>query len=91
VEAEGYRPGAYRIDPVSTVAARRHGARSAAALLRLRLPAKKALGALRSALASKFADGKLIVVNSFEVKEPKTKLFRESLDKLKVDSTVAGR
>ena len=48
-------------------------------------PRKKLLGALRSALASKFADGKLIVVNTFDVKEPKTKTFREALDKLKVD------
>src|SRR5438045_5083440 len=48
-------------------------------------PRKKLLGALRSALAAKFADGKLIVVNAFDVKEPKTKLFREALDSLKVD------
>jgi large subunit ribosomal protein L4 len=51
-------------------------------------PRKKLLGALRSALASKLADGKLIIVNTFDLKEPKSKLFRESLDKLKVDSTV---
>jgi len=51
-------------------------------------PRKKLLGALRSALAAKFADGKIIVVNSFNVKEPKTKLFREALDKLKVDGTA---
>jgi large subunit ribosomal protein L4 len=51
-------------------------------------PRKKLLGALRSALAAKFADGKLTVVNAFDVNEPKTKLFREALDKLKVDSTV---
>src|SRR6266516_2648433 len=51
-------------------------------------PRKKLLGALRSALAAKFADGKLIVVNAFDVKEPKTKLFREALDKLKVNSTA---
>lgn len=51
-------------------------------------PRKKLLGALRSALASKFADGKLIVVNAFDVKEPKTKEFRAALDALKVDSTV---
>src|SRR6202158_2481950 len=51
-------------------------------------PKKKLLGALRSALASKFADGKLMVVKSFEVKEPKTKLFRESLDKLKLEGTT---
>jgi large subunit ribosomal protein L4 len=51
-------------------------------------PRKKLLGALRSALAAKFADGKLIVVNAFEVKEPKTKEFRKALDALKVDSSV---
>ncbi len=53
-----------------------------------RFPKKKLLGALRSALAAKFADGKLMVVKSLEVKEPKTKLFRESLDKLKVAGTT---
>ncbi len=51
-------------------------------------PRKKLLGALRSALAAKFADGKLIVVNAFDVKEPKTKEFRKALTALKVDSTV---
>ncbi len=51
-------------------------------------PHKKLMGALRSALASKLADGKLIVVNVFDVKEPKTKEFRKSLDSLKVDKTV---
>ena len=51
-------------------------------------PRKKLMGALRSALAAKFADGKLIVVNAFDVKEAKTKEFRKALDALKVDSTV---
>jgi large subunit ribosomal protein L4 len=51
-------------------------------------PRKKLLGALRSALAAKFADGKLIVVNTFEMKEAKTKQFRAALDLLKVDKTV---
>ncbi len=51
-------------------------------------PRKKLLGALRSALAAKFADGKLIVVNAFDVKEPKTQQFREALDNLKVDKTA---
>ena len=51
-------------------------------------PRKKLLGALRSALASKFADGKLTVVNAFDVKEPKTKQFREALDVLKINGTV---
>ena|SRR5437660_6618576 len=51
-------------------------------------PRKKLLGALRSALAAKFNDGKLVVVNAFDVKEPKTKHFRAALDALKVDSTA---
>ena len=51
-------------------------------------PRKKLLGALRSALAAKFADGKIVVVKAFDVKEPKTKLFREALDKLKVEGTT---
>ena len=53
-----------------------------------RFPRKKLLGALRSALAAKLSDGKLIVVNAFKVDEPKTKLFREALDNLKVDKTA---
>src|SRR5213075_3517817 len=51
-------------------------------------PRKKLLGALRSALAAKFADGKLMVVKNFELKESKTKAFRASLDKLKIDGTT---
>jgi large subunit ribosomal protein L4 len=51
-------------------------------------PRKKLLGALRSALAAKFADGKLTIVNAFELKDGKTKAFREVLDALKVESTV---
>src|SRR4029434_2406461 len=51
-------------------------------------PKKKLLGALRSALAAKMADGKLTVVDSLEVKEAKTKAFRGALDKLKVEKTA---
>ena len=51
-------------------------------------PRKKLLGALRSALAAKFADGKLVVVKAFDVKEPKTKLFQQALDKLKIEGTT---
>src|SRR3954464_11061678 len=51
-------------------------------------PRKKLLGALRSALAAKLSDGKLIVVNAFDVKEPKTQVFRKALDSLQVNSTV---
>ncbi len=45
-------------------------------------PRKKLLGALRSALAAKLADGKLVVVENFELSEAKTKAFRATLDKL---------
>src|SRR5579863_8044613 len=51
-------------------------------------PRKKLLGALRSALASKLADGKLTVVESLEIKEAKTKLYRSALDKLGVTRTA---
>ena len=51
-------------------------------------PRKKLLGALRSALAAKMADGKLMVVKAFDMKEPKTKFFRQALDKLKVEGTT---
>ena len=51
-------------------------------------PRKKLQGALRSALAAKLADGKLVVVDSFEVKEPKSKAFRASLNKLNAKGTT---
>jgi large subunit ribosomal protein L4 len=51
-------------------------------------PRKKLLGALRSALAAKLADGKLTVVDSLEIKEAKTKLYRVMLDKLNVTRTA---
>ena len=51
-------------------------------------PRKKLLGALRSALASKLADGKLTVVDSLELKDAKTKLYRSALDKLGVTRTA---
>src|SRR5271168_3115628 len=38
-------------------------------------PRKKLLGALRSALASKINDGKLVVVENFDVNEAKTKHY----------------
>src|SRR5215467_8274026 len=51
-------------------------------------PRKKLQGALRSALAAKVADGKLVVVEDFELKEIKTKLVREVLDALKIEKTA---
>jgi large subunit ribosomal protein L4 len=53
-----------------------------------RFPRKKLLGALRSALAAKLADGKLTVVDSFELKEVKAAQFRKALDALKVEKTA---
>jgi large subunit ribosomal protein L4 len=51
-------------------------------------PRKKLLGALRAALATKLADGKLTVVDSLELKDAKTKLYRAALDKLDVTRTA---
>jgi len=48
-------------------------------------PKKKLLGALRSALAAKLADGKLKVVESFELDEVKTNAFRGALETLGVE------
>jgi len=52
------------------------------------LPRKKLLGALRSALAAKFADGKLTVVENFDLSEAKSKSFRKALDALSVEKTA---
>jgi large subunit ribosomal protein L4 len=52
-------------------------------------PRKKLLGALRSALAAKFTDGKLTVVENFDLAEAKTKALRQALDALKVERRTA--
>src|ERR1700759_3212632 len=51
-------------------------------------PKKKLMGALRSALASKLADGKLVVVEGFELGEAKTGAFRKTLGKLGMGKTT---
>jgi large subunit ribosomal protein L4 len=51
-------------------------------------PRKKLLGALRSALASKLADGKLTVVESLELADAKTQAYRAALDKLDAKRTT---
>ena len=51
-------------------------------------PRKKLMGALRSALAAKLADGKLTVVDNFDVQEAKTRHFRSALDKLEAKKTT---
>jgi large subunit ribosomal protein L4 len=53
-----------------------------------RFPRKKLLGALRSALASKLADGKLTVVENFELADHKTKSFRAALEALNAGKTA---
>jgi len=49
-----------------------------------RFPRKKQLGALRSALAAKLADGRLMVVEAFDLEAPKTQPLRRALDRLEV-------
>jgi large subunit ribosomal protein L4 len=51
-------------------------------------PKKKLMGALRSALASKLNDGKLTVVENFNVDEAKTKHYRSALNTLEAKKTV---
>ena len=51
-------------------------------------PRKKVLGALRSALAAKHAEGKLTVVDSLQLGEAKTRLYRAALDTLDARRTV---
>src|ERR1700704_4168971 len=52
------------------------------------VPKKKLLGGLRSALASKLSDGKLIVVEAFDLGEVKTNTFRKTLGKLGIGKTT---
>ncbi len=51
-------------------------------------PRKKVLGALRSAIAAKLKDGKLTVVDTLEMAEPKTKLYRQALDRFEAKRTA---
>jgi large subunit ribosomal protein L4 len=51
-------------------------------------PRKKLLGALRSALAAKLQDGKLTVVDAFEMKDAKTKAVRQALETFGFEKTA---
>lgn len=51
-------------------------------------PKKKLFGALRSAIAAKINDGKLTVVENFNVAEAKTKHYRTALNKLEATKTA---
>jgi len=54
----------------------------------LKLPAKMTRGALRSALAAKYIDQKLTVVDGFALAQPKTRLFATALRKLGLERSV---
>ena len=49
---------------------------------RLGLPRRKRQGALRSALSSKVRDGRLVVVDTLEIKEPRTKELLRAVEGL---------
>jgi large subunit ribosomal protein L4 len=51
-------------------------------------PQKKLMGALRSAIAAKIADGKFTIVDSLLTAEPKTKLYRKALTTLGANRTA---
>jgi large subunit ribosomal protein L4 len=51
-------------------------------------PKKKLLGALRAALAAKYSDGKLTVVESLELGQPKTKAYRAALNAVDAKRTA---
>ena len=52
------------------------------------IPRKSLRGALRSALAARFQEDKMTVVDEFNLAEPKTKAFSAALKKLDVGKTV---
>jgi large subunit ribosomal protein L4 len=51
-------------------------------------PKKKLMGALRSAISAKIQEGKLTLVDTFELAEGKTKLYRQALTKLEAGKTT---
>ena len=51
-------------------------------------PRKKLMGALRSAISAKMQDGKFTIVDTFELAEGKTKLYRQALNKLEAGKTT---
>lgn len=53
-----------------------------------KMPLKMRRAALRSALSAKAADNEIIVLDELKLKEPKTKLMAQSLDKLSGDAST---
>ncbi len=52
------------------------------------MPRKKLQAALRSALAARYQDGALIVVDAFALEEAKTRRLRQALDKLEAGKSA---
>ena len=50
--------------------------------------ARRGTGSASSAIAAKIADGKFTIVDTFDVAEPKTKLFRNALNTLEAGKTT---
>lgn len=55
------------------------------------MPRKKLKAALRSALAAKFRDNELVIVDQFALDQPKTARLREALDRFAVKGSGAER
>jgi len=53
-----------------------------------RMPRKMRRAALRSALSVKAQDDQIVVVDAFDLEEPKTKIMAAALEKLGMDGTV---
>ena len=51
-------------------------------------PQKKLMGALRSAISAKITEGKITIVENFNVAEGKTKLYRNALNTLEAGKTT---
>jgi large subunit ribosomal protein L4 len=52
------------------------------------MPRKKLAGALRSALAAKHRDAELVVIDAFTLADAKTRLLRQSLDRLAITQSA---
>lgn len=88
VEAEGYWTRPHRF---GALALWRHGGTVHGPQPRsydYAFPKKKLLGALRAALAAKLSDGKLTVVESLELGQPKTKAYRAALNAVDAKRTA---
>ena len=87
LQAEGHRPRASRLDPRADLRRRRSGPPAASAGLELPSAAQGALGALRAALSKFPKEGRLVIVDRFELAEIKTKRLLQTLGTLQTQRT----